>query len=67
MAEESCFMIFNKINQTNKVWIGHSGGTEHYKAILVYDTKSKVIMAISINENVPVEAIAYQLMKVINE
>ena len=58
---------FNEINQTNKVWIGHSGGTENYKAILVYDTQSKIIMAISINDNTPVEAVAYKLMEVVNE
>jgi len=58
---------FNEIANTNDVWIGHSGGTEHYKAILIYDTKSKVIMAMSINENIAVESIAYKLMKVINE
>ncbi len=58
---------FNKINNTNSVWIGHSGGTENYKAILFYDTQSKIIMAISINENIPAPAIAYQLMKVLNE
>ena len=56
---------FNEIDNTNSVWIGHSGGTEHYKAILVYDVKSKVIMAISINENIPAEAVAYKLMEVI--
>jgi D-alanyl-D-alanine carboxypeptidase len=58
---------FNKINNTNNIWIGHSGGTENYKAILLYDTKSKIIMAISINENIPVEAVAYKLIEVINE
>lgn len=58
---------FNDIDNTNDVWIGHSGGTENYKAILLYDTKSKVIMAISINDNTPVSAVAYQLMKVINK
>lgn len=58
---------FNEINQTNKVWIGHSGGTENYKAILLYDIQSKIIMAISINENIPAEAVAYKLMGVMNE
>ncbi|HHD78655.1 MAG TPA: class A beta-lactamase-related serine hydrolase, partial [Epsilonproteobacteria bacterium] len=57
---------FNDMNQTNE-WIGHSGGTEHYRAILIYDTKSKVIMAISINQKIPVEAVANQLMKEINK
>jgi D-alanyl-D-alanine carboxypeptidase len=56
---------FNKINQTNKVWIGHSGGIENYRAILLYDTQSKSIMAISINDNTPVEAVAYKLIEVI--
>ena len=58
---------FNKINKTNTVWIGHSGGTENYKAILLYDTKSKMIMAISINENIPAQAVAYKLMELMNE
>ena len=58
---------FNEINKTKTVWIGHSGGTENYKAILLYDIKSKIIMAISINENIPAQAVAYKLMKLINE
>ncbi len=58
---------FNKINQTNTVWIGHSGGTENYRAILLYDTKSKIIMAISINENIPAQAVAYKLIELINK
>jgi len=58
---------FNKINQINKVWIGHSGGTENYKAILIYDTQSKMIMAISMNDNTPAEAVAYKLMEVIEQ
>ncbi len=58
---------FNEINKTNNVWIGHSGGTENYKAILLYNTQSEIIMAISINENIPVQAVAYKLMEVINK
>lgn len=58
---------FNDINNTNTVWIGHSGGTENYKAIILFDMKSEVIMAISINENIPVEAVAYKLMELINQ
>ncbi len=57
---------FNEINNTNNILIGHSGGTENYKAILLYDTKTKIIIAISINENIPVESVAYKLMEVIN-
>ena len=58
---------FNEINTTETVWVGHSGGTENYKAVLLFDIKSKVIMAISINENIPAEAIALKLMEIINE
>lgn len=58
---------FNEVNQKNNSWIGHSGGTENYKAIVAYDIQTKVIITISINENIPVEAVAYKLMKLINE
>ncbi len=58
---------FNKLNNTDNVWIGHSGGTENYKAILVYDVKTKVIIAISINENIPVESVAGRLIELISE
>ncbi|MBT2160596.1 serine hydrolase domain-containing protein [Zobellia barbeyronii] len=58
---------FNEINNTETVWIGHSGGTENYKAVLLFDIKSKVIMAISINENIPAEAVALKLVEFINE
>jgi len=58
---------FNDINKTNNSWIGHSGGTENYKAIVAYDIKTKTIVAISINENIPVEAVAYKLIELINE
>ncbi len=58
---------FNEINQTNNSWIGHSGGTENYKAIVAYDIQTKTIIAISINENIPVEAVAYKLMELINK
>ena len=58
---------FNEINNTETVWIGHSGGTENYKAVLLFDIKSKVIMAISINENIPAEAVALKLIGLIYE
>ena len=57
---------FNEVNQTNNRWIGHSGGTENYKAIAAYDIQTKAIITISINENIPVEAVAYKLMELIN-
>ena len=58
---------FNEVNQTRNSWIGHSGGTENYKAIVAYDIKTKAIIAISINENIPVESVAYKLMELIHK
>ncbi len=57
---------FNDINNTDNIWIGHSGGTENYRAILIYNVKTKVIMAISINDNIPVESVAVRLMELID-
>lgn len=58
---------FKELNNTDNVWIGHSGGTENYKTLVLFDVKSKIIMAISINENFPAEAVANKLMKIITE
>ena len=58
---------FKELNNTDNLWIGHSGGTENYKTIALYDVKSKVIMAISINQNFPAEAVANKLMEIIIE
>ena len=58
---------FNEINKTDKTWIGHSGGTDDYKALLVYDTTSKAMIAISINQNIPVEAFANSLFALLVE
>ena len=58
---------FKELNNTDNLWIGHSGGTENYKTITLYDVKSKVIMAISINQNIPAEAVANKLMEIITE
>jgi len=58
---------FNKINQSNEKWLGHSGGIDDYKAIITYDIKTQIIITISINENVPAESVAYTLFQLINE
>jgi D-alanyl-D-alanine carboxypeptidase len=58
---------FKELNNTDNLWIGHSGGTENYKTIVLFDVKSKVIMAISINQNIPAEAVANKLMEIIAE
>lgn len=52
---------FKAIDSTANLWLGHSGGTENYKAILAYDVKTKAIIAIAINDNVSAEAVAYKL------
>lgn len=53
---------FNEINQTNDYWIGHSGGTEDYRALLVYDSATKAFVAVAVNQRIPVEAIARKLL-----
>lgn len=53
---------FKEINNSNQQWIGHSGGTEHYKALLLYDINTQIICAISINQAAPVEALALALL-----
>lgn len=54
---------FNEINQMNDYWIGHSGGTEDYRALLVYDVATKAFVAVAVNQRVPVEAIARKLLE----
>jgi D-alanyl-D-alanine carboxypeptidase len=56
---------FNEINNIPNQWIGHSGGTDNYKAILVYDFKTKAIMAVSLNTNVSSEAFAASMFGLI--
>jgi D-alanyl-D-alanine carboxypeptidase len=56
---------FKEINNTDNLWIGHSGGTENYKSIALFDIKSKVVMAIYINQIFPIEAVANKLMQII--
>ncbi|WP_111309799.1 serine hydrolase domain-containing protein [Confluentibacter sediminis] len=58
---------FKEINNTQNQWIGHSGGTENYKAILVYDIKTKTVCAITVNQNISVEAIAFSMIDKLNE
>ena len=56
---------FEEINQTNEIWIGHSGGTPDYNAILFYDVESQVIVALSINNATPATAIANALLQLL--
>lgn len=54
---------FNEISHTNDYWLGHSGGTENYRAILLYDTATRAFVAIAVNEHIPVEAIARKMLE----
>ncbi|MCW3483921.1 serine hydrolase domain-containing protein [Chitinophaga nivalis] len=54
---------FHEINQTKNYWIGHNGGTEDYRALVVYDVATKAFVAVAVNQQVPVEAIAGKLLE----
>ncbi|CAG5006660.1 hypothetical protein DYBT9275_03871 [Dyadobacter sp. CECT 9275] len=45
-------------------WVGHTGGTETYRALLIYDIKTKIFLAVSVNAHVSVEAISRKLLSV---
>lgn len=54
---------FKEINNTADSWIGHSGGTETYRAIVLYDTATKAFVAVAVNQHLPVEAIARKMLE----
>lgn len=56
---------FNEITGKNDLWIGHTGGTETYRALVVYDTRSKTFIAIAVNAHVSVEACALKLLSLL--
>jgi D-alanyl-D-alanine carboxypeptidase len=45
------------------VWLGHGGGTPSAKAVIAYDTASRVFIAVAINGDVSAEAAAYRLLR----
>ena len=45
------------------VWIGHSGGSPNAKALLIYDVKRDVFLALVLNIDAPAEAIANTILK----
>lgn len=49
---------FVEINNSQNIWIGHSGGTENYKSVLIVDLNSKIICAVSISQDISAEAVA---------
>lgn len=56
---------FKEINGASGFWIGHSGGTESYRALLIYDVRTKVFLSVAVNAHVSVEAIAGKLLSFI--
>lgn len=56
---------FDEIDQSDKFWIGHSGGTPDYNAILFYDVETQVIVALSINNATPAAAVANVLLQLL--
>lgn len=47
------------------IWIGHSGGSQRAKALLIYDVKRDTYLAIALNNQAPAEAIANSLLKLL--
>lgn len=54
---------FKELTGTNDLWIGHSGGTETYRALLVYDTATQTFIALAINQHISAEACAMKLLE----
>ncbi len=46
-----------------RTWLGHSGGTETAKALVLHDVPSGAFVAVAINAAVPAEAAAYRLLQ----
>jgi D-alanyl-D-alanine carboxypeptidase len=57
---------FTEINQTHNTWIGHSGGTGNYQAVVLYDAATRAFVAVAVNQQVPAEAVARKLLEQIN-
>lgn len=54
---------FPEIDGSRGKWIGHSGGIPDYKSVVILDLQTGIIVAVSVNENIPAEAIANNLIK----
>lgn len=55
---------FADINGEQDLWIGHTGGTETYRALLIFDVHTKIFLAVSVNAHISVEAISRKLLSV---
>ncbi len=49
------------------IWIGHTGGAPGAKAVLVFDTKRQVFVAVAINRQAAAEAIANNMLKALDD
>jgi D-alanyl-D-alanine carboxypeptidase len=56
---------FKEGDRPPNVWLGHGGGTPSAKAVIAYDTASRVFIAVAINGDVSTEAAAYRLLKAV--
>lgn len=54
---------FREGDRPPNVWLGHGGGTPSARAVIAYDTASRVFIAVAINGDVSTEAAAYRLLK----
>lgn len=52
---------------TSHQWLGHGGGTRSARAVIAYDPRSRVFVAVAINGDVSVEAAAHRLLEVVRE
>lgn len=48
-------------------WIGHSGGSPHAKALLIYDTARRTYLALVLNTQAPAEAMANAMLKLLDD
>lgn len=57
---------FSRDSRPYGIWVGHAGGTEDYKSILVYQVQTKSFVAVSINQNAPAEGVAFRLQNILH-
>jgi D-alanyl-D-alanine carboxypeptidase len=50
---------------SDDIWIGHSGGFMHYKALVAFDYQSQAFAAVSINQDASAVAMVNNLLKVV--
>ena len=62
-------MVFDLSSHTNNLdqgkLIGHSGGTSNVKSMAIFSPENQTFISIASNKNIPVEAIAYSILKIL--